>query len=174
MIILVLVCSFSRVKSFTTIRLVETVKCRYKENIGYQKCCDPENAVSKDQIGSPWSSAVIHAYYDEARSLRKPLREMTIEELRNEFDMWYFELGWEYHLDDYGWSGESGAVEYYRYDPWSQECWEYTVRKHHKQVGLYDTRRAIACDTVRVEIAMLQTIHCLINYKVRKNLPNAW
>ena len=165
--------NFSSFKNIAPKSIAAAAESSYKKNVGCQKCCDPKKAVSKDQIGSSWYSAIDFAYYEEARSLRKPLREMTIEELRNEFDLWYFELGWKFHLDEYGWAGYNGTIEYYHYDPWSQECWDYTVRKYQKPVGPYDNRRAIACDTVRVEIAMLQTIHCLINCKVRKNLPNA-
>jgi hypothetical protein len=129
--------------------------------------------ITHEEQNSDWFAAIDYAYYHCGRTCNKPLRMMDLEELKAEFDAWYHEYGWEYHLLYYGWSGADGNSEYYHYDPWDQYCWEYTIREYHVPVGVYDTRRAVACDTVRVEIAHLQIIHCLINCKVRELHPNA-
>jgi hypothetical protein len=144
----------------------------HRPNTGCQICCDPFSMVSKDQIGSAWFQAIEQLYYQKSASIDKPLRDLSIEELRIEFDEWYFHQGWKYHLRYYGWAGKMGTCEYYHYDPWDQYCWEYTIREYLQPVVGYGYRRAVKCDTVRVEIAALQLIHCLINCKTRKKLQN--
>lgn len=143
-----------------------------RPNIGYQISCDPFSMVSEDQMNSAWFQAIEQLYYHKSVSIDKPLRDLSIEELRVEFDTWYFQGGWKYHLRYYGWSGNNGTCEYYHYDPWDQYCWEYTIREYLQPVEGYGYRRAVKCDTVRVEIAALQLIHCLINCKTRKKLQN--
>jgi hypothetical protein len=146
------------------------IVAKTRPNVGCQKACDPLSKVSQDQLYTNWFSAVKSLYYQSSRSCNKALRDLTLEELRIEFDLWYDHLGWKYHLQDYGWAGANGTCEYYHYDPWDQYCWEYTIRKHLQPVEGYDYKRAVLCDTVRVEIATLQMIHWLINCRVREKI----
>ncbi|MDD4028353.1 MAG: hypothetical protein PHI40_08240 [Caldisericia bacterium] len=151
---------------------IHPIVAKDRPNVGCQIACDPFRKVSKDQLNTDWFSAVEHMYYHSARSCNKALRDLSLEELHTEFDLWYDHLGWKYHLENYGWAGKNGTSEYYHYDPWDQYCWEYTIREYLQPVEGYGYKRAVLCDTVRVEIATLQMIHWLINCRVREKIRN--
>ena len=129
--------------------------------------CDPETKTPSQDQDTSWYRSVSGWYED--------IKNMSCEDLKNEKEYWM--SLWEHHHEDWGWSNT-----YNHYNPWNQKGWESSVKnnlqiifewgvlEYNKELSFwqpvikYGYENAIRCDTTRVEIAMLQTIDCLLRF----------
>jgi hypothetical protein len=133
---------------------------------GSSSNCNPKTRTPINDQDTEWFRSVTSWY--------EKMKNMSCEELKKEKDYW---MGfWEHHQKNWGWSNT-----YNHYNPWNQKEWELSVMKNlqtiYEWVARYDPDlhiwvpvikygfdQAIQCNTVRVEVALLQTIDCLLRF----------
>jgi hypothetical protein len=147
--------------------------CPLPDECSYDEC-DP---MGRQKVASSyqdydslpeWLRSVINNY--------NRLKDADCDELEKAHQEWYGpKSDWQHHREDMGWDGINHDKDYNDYDPWTRDGWKDSVYKNVDISRLdfgnppepwYSSHDdAVRCNTVRVEIATLQTIDCLKRLK---------